>query len=86
MKGNMYNCNICESNNCPYGGKQFKKFFDTSRCKQFETPRKFYTPLLVQLLSDPKKSEAAYKLLNLFGFKFQERLEYPYFFLSVERG
>ena len=83
MTKHMYNCNKCETNNCPYGEKYFKKFFDTSRCKQYEKPRSFYTPLLVQLLSDKRKSAAAYKLLDLYGFKFQERLEYPWFFLTV---
>lgn len=81
---NMYKCNVCETSNCPHGDKQFKKFFDSSKCKQYEKPRSFYVPLLVHLLSDPKKADAAYELLKTYGFKFQERLEYPWFFLSVE--
>jgi hypothetical protein len=74
-------CNDCAiSRNC-----RITKNVDSRNCKRFTRHSVFCTPILVYLI-ETEQADVVNTLLNLSGFSFVERLEYPYFKLQIKNA
>jgi hypothetical protein len=60
---------------------KYKNVKSTEACHK--KPDAFKTPMLLHLMSDNRKAEAAIKVLSNFKFVIVEKEHYPYFSLQI---
>ncbi len=89
-------CNSCVAFKCRKISSEYPrlrtkhKFSATQlahmKCTGYLCPKPYKVPLLMHLVTEPRKIQAMSDLLRMFKFQLSEKERYPYFILKMKKA